>query len=109
MSELSIHPPSIFLSYADGLPACFSSAVNELMLVHGLESKTVDLAKDWIIDGERFKVTMQVPAAIKSSEKPHAYECGIYTYRKVCLCLFTSIALPLSLLINVILTFGKLI
>jgi hypothetical protein len=96
VSELSIHPPSIFLLYANGLPACFSSAVNELMLVNGLESKTVDLTKDWIIDGERFKVTMQVLAAIKSSKKPHAYGCGIYTYRKVCLCLFTFVFSPLS-------------
>jgi hypothetical protein len=79
------------------------------MLVNGLESNTVDLTKDWIIDGERFKVTTQVPAAIKSSEKPYAYGCGIYTYRKVCLYLFTSIALLLFLLINVILIFGKLV
>jgi len=57
-------------------------SVNELMLINGLESKTVNLTKDWIIDGERFKMTMQVPAAIKSSEKPHAYGCGIYTYPK---------------------------
>lgn len=75
------------------------------MLVNGLELKPIDLTSDCIISGERLKVTMQVPAAIKSSKKPHAYGCGFYTYRKVCLCLFTSVPLSLSLLIEVLLTY----
>ena len=58
------------------------SAVNQLVLVNGLE-KTVNFTKDWIINGERFKITLDVPATEKSSAKPFAYGCGFYLYRKV--------------------------
>lgn len=35
------------------------------------------------MNGERFKVMLQVPDAETSSRKPYAYGCGFATYRKV--------------------------
>ncbi|KAK3996378.1 hypothetical protein QBC44DRAFT_355548 [Cladorrhinum sp. PSN332] len=56
-------------------------AVNALVVVNGSEHK-INFTKDAIINGERFKVTLKVPAAQKDSNKPFVYGCGFYTYRK---------------------------
>ncbi|KAK4222331.1 hypothetical protein QBC38DRAFT_490162 [Podospora fimiseda] len=56
-------------------------AVNLIVVING-SKHDIDFTNDAILNGERYKVTLNVPSAQKEPKKPFAYGCGFYTYRK---------------------------